>query len=264
MLIIRFNKVSHLVLPVCSLIIQVNDLFATSSDPQAWEFRHHLFRRGEPQLLAQIKRKSARPNQAESSGMATSPTDDPNERIAGWMRPDKPYSVPSPPKDASGRVFGYNLQTGETVLPRGGERPTSRGFWDSRHHGPPGSSHAGEPSYSRLHPNATRQPGSDRYGLPSPYADPAYYSPAAGTPVEVSHRVAALEEHIRRLTASLNEERVDNARNHLHSTSSMLQMLNWVSHTHRKSSSFPLSLLLSIRADLQRPMPLRSVRYGRS
>jgi hypothetical protein len=205
----------------------VNDLFATSSDPQAWEFRHHLFRRGEPQLLAQIKRKSARPNQPESSGMATSPTEDPNERIAGWMRPDKSYGVPSPPKDQ--RVFGYNLQTGETVLPRGGERPTSRGFWDSRH---PGSS---DPSYSRLHPNAARPSGSDRYGVPSPYSDPSYYPQAPGNPLEVSHRVSALEEHIRRLTATLNEERVDNARNHLHSTSSMLQMLNWVSHTHRMS-----------------------------
>lgn len=205
-------------------------MFATSSDPQAWEFRHHLFRRGEPQLLAQIKRKSARPNQAESSGMATSPTEDPNDRIAGWMRPDKPYSVPSPPKDQ--RVFGYNLQIGETVLPRGGERPTSRGFWDARQ---TGSSH--DPSYSRLHPNAAR-PSTDRYGMPSPYAEPSYYSPGPG--LEVSHRVSALEEHIRRLTASLNEERVDNARNHLHSTSSMLQMLNWVSHTHRKSHSLVL------------------------
>lgn len=163
--------------------------------------------------------------------MATSPTEDPNDRIAGWMRPDKPYSVPSPPKDQNGRVFGYNLQTGETVLPRGGERPTSRGFWDARQH-LPGSSHGGDPSYSRLHPNAARPP-SDRYGLPSPYSEPSYYPSAPG--VEVSHRVSALEEHIRRLTATLSEERADNARNHLHSTSSMLQMLNWVSHTHRES-----------------------------
>lgn len=210
----------------------MNDLFATSTDPQAWEFRHHLFRRGEPQLLAQIKRKSARPNQAESSGIATSPTDDPNERIAGWMRPDKPFSVPSPPKE---RVFGYNMQTGETVLPRSGDglRPTSRGYWDSRQHGPPTASHGMDASYSRLHP--TSRP-AERYGMPSQYADVPYPS-APGGSIETSHRVAALEEHIQRLTATLNEERVDNARNHLQATSSMLQMLNWVSRSHGQSTS---------------------------
>jgi hypothetical protein len=181
-----------------------------------------------------IKRKSARPNQAETSGMATSPTEDPHERIAGWMRPEKPYNAPSPPKEQNGRVFGYNLQTGETVLPRGGEsgRPTSRGHWDARQHGPPASSHGVDAPYGRLHPGPSRA-AVERYGMPSPYADSSYY-PSHGAELDVSHRVANLEEHIRRLTATLNEERVDNAKHHLHNTSYMLQMLNWVGRSQRE------------------------------
>jgi hypothetical protein len=45
-----------------------------------------------------------------------------------------------------------------------------------------------------------------------------------------------LEDQIRRMTATLNEERVDNARNHLHSTSYMLQLLDWVSRSNRESA----------------------------
>jgi hypothetical protein len=53
--------------------------------------------------------------------------------------------------------------------------------------------------------------------------------------MDSSSRLAMLEDHIRRLTSTLNEERVDNARNHLHATSYMLQLLDWVGRPNGKS-----------------------------
>jgi hypothetical protein len=186
-----------------------------------------------------IKRKSARPNQAES-GMATSPTEEANDRIAGWMRPDKPFTGSSPPRDTRGGVFGYNLQTGETVLPRGadGARPSSsRSHWDARQHGP-NLAGRGENSLNRYHPDPGRPAvAGQRYGLPSPFSDSPYYPPPPGSAsMDSSSRLAMLEDHIRRLTSTLNEERVDNARNHLHATSYMLQLLDWVGRPNGKSS----------------------------
>ncbi|KAL1409947.1 Flocculation suppression protein [Vanrija albida] len=57
---------------------KVSDLYSTAnSDPQAWEFRHPLFRRGEPNLLSSIKRKSTRPSNPEgNNAAATSPNDE--------------------------------------------------------------------------------------------------------------------------------------------------------------------------------------------
>lgn len=170
--------------------------------------------------------------------MATSPTEEANDRIAGWMRPDKPFAAGSPPRDTRG-VFGYNLQTGETVLPRGleGGRPSSsRGHWDTRHQGP-GLVPRHENQASRYHQDPSRATGpGQRYGLPSPFTDAPFYPPPPATgSMDVSNRIAMLEDQIRRLTSTLNEERVDNARNHLHSTSYMLQLLDWVSRSNGES-----------------------------
>lgn len=212
----------------------MNDLFATTSDPQAWEFRHPLFRRGEPHLLASIKRKSARPTLAEP-GSATSPTDDPNEKVAGWMRPDKPYGPPSsPPRDPHARVFGYNLNTGETVLPStidSRHRPVSRGRWDVPNHQTTASvsSRSTDTPLNRFHPDSTRPPfpQQQRYGS---YPDSSYYPPPdRSAPTDIQPHVTMLEDQVRRLTTTLNEERADNARSHLNTTSYMLQMLDWIS-----------------------------------
>lgn len=109
----------------------MNDLYATSSDPMAWEFRHPLFRQGESHLLASIKRKTTRPSHAEGGASALSPSDelsDPSRPVAGWMTEDtstSPLSIPprplpplAPPAAARPEVFGYNMKTGETIASR--------------------------------------------------------------------------------------------------------------------------------------------------
>lgn len=231
-----------------ALTLQVNDLFATTSDPQAWEFRHPLFRRGEPHLLASIKRKSARPTLAES-GTATSPTEDSNEKVAGWMRPEKPYGPPSsPPRDPHARVHGYNLNNGETVLPStidNRNRPVSRGRWEASNHHPTASasSRSTDAPLNRYHPDHSRGPfpPPQRYGS---YPDSTYYSQAdRSVPPDVQPHVALLEDQVRRLTATLNEERADNARSHLNTTSYMLQMLDWISgQTREWTTLFSIAL----------------------
>lgn len=247
----------------------MNDLFATTSDPQAWEFRHPLFRRGEPHLLASIKRKSARPAHAEA-GSATSPTDDPGERIAGWMRPDRPYATAaSPPRDSQGaRVFGYNLQTGETVLPRNPidsqHRPTSRGRWDLAGHQPSASvsSRSTDTPLTRYHPDPSRPIlGTQRYGA---HSDPSFFPATERSAADPTRQLAALEDQVRKLTAVLNGERVDNARSHLNATSYMLQMLDWIGgqagewtcrtefpETHKRAAPGP-SEVRAMRDSLQR------------
>lgn len=214
---------------------KVNDLFATTSDPQAWEFRHPLFRRGEPHLLASIKRKSARPTNTEA-GQATSPTDDPNEKVAGWMRPDLPYgSTHSPPREPPSRVYGYNLQTGETVLPRGVDsqhRPISRGRseFPGHHASTSVSSRSTYTPMTRFHPDPGLQPlQGQRYGS---YSDSNLYGQSAMG--DAHPQVAVLEDQVRRLSAAVNEERAENARNHLNTTSYMLQMLDWISGQTRE------------------------------
>lgn len=151
------------------------------------------------------------------------------------MRPDNPYGVPaSPPKDSQARVFGYNLQTGETVLPRpmnSTHRPMSRGRWDLGAHQATASvsSRSTDTPLTRYHPDPTRPTLSDhRYGS---YSDTNSYPPPPDRPLggDGSPRLPMLEDQIRRLTAALHEERADNARSHLNTTSYMLQMLDWIS-----------------------------------
>ena len=89
-----------------------------------------MFRRGEPQLLASIKRKTTRPSNADGGSLA-SPTEeyDQNRAMAGWMRdtggssisgggyrhspPRDPKPMSGPPPHGRPKVFGYNAQTGE-------------------------------------------------------------------------------------------------------------------------------------------------------
>ncbi|WWD03545.1 hypothetical protein V865_001598 [Kwoniella europaea PYCC6329] len=76
---------------------KVNDIYTTSVDPQAWEFRHSLFRRGEPHLLASIKRKSSRPS-AHDGGQPISPTEETAELsrpVAGLFRRGEPHLLAS-------------------------------------------------------------------------------------------------------------------------------------------------------------------------
>ncbi|ORX40677.1 hypothetical protein BD324DRAFT_15378 [Kockovaella imperatae] len=75
---------------------QVNDLFATTSDPGAWEFRHPLFRRGEPHLLASIKRKTTRPTTADGPNSPPDDSDTGSRAVAGWMLDSPAVSAPRP------------------------------------------------------------------------------------------------------------------------------------------------------------------------
>lgn len=154
------------------------------------------------------------------------------------MRPEKSYGPPSsPPREPHGRVFGYNLNTGETVLPNtiDRHRPTSRGRWDLPNHQTTASvsSRSTDTPLLRFHPDPSRPPlPQQRYGS---YPDSAFYPqhdrPA---PPDAQPHVAILEDQVRRLTATLNEERADNARSHLNTTSYMLQMLDWISGQTRE------------------------------
>lgn len=155
------------------------------------------------------------------------------------MRPERSYGAPaSPPRETHARVFGYNLQTGETVLPRtadGQHRPVSRGRWDFTHHQSAASvsSRSTDTPLSRLHPDHTRPTLSQhRYGS---YSDSLYQNQSnRSVPVEAAPQVALLEEQVRKLTATLNEERAGNARSHLNTTSYMLQLLEWINGQTRE------------------------------
>ena len=233
---------------------QVNDLFATTTDPGAWEFRHPLFRRGEPQLLASIKRKTTRPSNADGGALA-SPTEeyDQNRAMAGWMResggpnmggggyrnsPPRDKPMGGPPPQGRPKVYGYNAQTGETITPRHpgeGPRPTSRGHqWD----GPPGhSSRMTMPppppgiehgAQQRYHPEASRPSLSSRFA-PLGYPDSPYHPQPHHSPTEaLSTQVATLEDRVQRLAEVLNGERLDNIRSNLDFTSYLLQLIGWL------------------------------------
>jgi hypothetical protein len=225
----------------------VNDLFATTTDPLAWEFRHNLFRRGEPHLLASIKRKSARPTQSDLPPSGSPPDDDEYliRGSAGWMRdPGSQASrssvrAVSPYRDSSGRplVYGHNALTGDTVVARTREddRQGGRGYWD-RHPQPTGgisasprSSHV-EPHQTRYHPDPGRASSSTaRYVRDYP-PENVYQSPSTSSSAvaALSNQLVFLEDRVIRLTEVLNTERLEGTRNTLEMVSYLLQLLGWI------------------------------------
>ncbi|WVQ67087.1 uncharacterized protein L199_005281 [Kwoniella botswanensis] len=242
---------------------KVNDIYTTSVDPQAWEFRHNLFRRGEPHLLASIKRKSSRPS-AHDGGQPISPTGETAELsrpAAGWMRDVPPPGVPnhlpqilrlsSPPQSRGNIVFPYSG-------PNEDNRPTTTaGIWESRQpsshgNGPPppapappsislrmppplqdfqtqSSNH--QPQLPRFHPDPNRPPLSahgQRF-LPSNVPDSPYYpqQPPTSPLDSLSSQVIMLEDRLQRITEVLNNDRIEHVRYNLDFTSYLLQMVGW-------------------------------------
>jgi hypothetical protein len=244
--------------------MQVNDLYATSSDPQAWEFRHPLFRRGEAHLLAQIKRKSARSSQVEGQ-TAASPTDETSEMpraVAGWMRESGNTSVRTSPvreTPTRGPVYGHNLLTGETIQPRQQEetRPSSQSYWDAR---PPNTAMSTgripDPP-PRFHPDPTRPPLTAQRYVPQYPESPYYPQPQQPSPVTtLNGQVAFLEDRVQRLSDLLNNERVDHVRTSIDFTSAMLNLINTLGNQRECELGWgKLALLIvfeaSVTADLR-------------
>ncbi|WVR07747.1 hypothetical protein IAU60_004790 [Kwoniella sp. DSM 27419] len=213
---------------------KVNDIYATSNDPQAWEFRHNLFRRGEPQLLASIKRKSSRPSAHD--GGPTSPVDelqDTPKAVAGWMRdqganPLQPHSPTYQPRNVA--APGYPLP-GHFEEPRPGSRT---GFWESRQPGPPvinAGSRIPPTEPPRLPPDQSRVPPPVRGYHPSPFPESVYPYPGTMPPSieSLSEQVVFLEQRLHRLAETLNIERIDHVRDNIDFTSYLLQMVGWAS-----------------------------------
>lgn len=217
----------------------MNDLYATSNDPLAWEFRHPLFRQGEPHLLASIKRKTTRP---PTEGI--SPSDEMSDRaVAGWMR-DDPYGPGSSPTlnalppQSSGRlrpeVFGFNLKTGETIQARPYEmtaRPASKAFVADllRPATEPGS----EPR--KYHP---RPPPSQARSVPAPntITDTGQYPQPIPPVAALTSQVAFLEERVAKLSETLSLERVESVRTHMDLLSYVMSITEWL-----PSEFFPLT-----------------------
>ncbi|WWC71923.1 uncharacterized protein I206_105882 [Kwoniella pini CBS 10737] len=236
---------------------KVNDIYTTTIDPQAWEFRHSLFRRGEPHLLASIKRKSSRPS-ANDGGQPISPTEDVTELVkpvAGWMRDMPGQSGPltsqpnvlrlaSPPQGQRSIVYPYSG-------PNEDSRPTTTGgLWESRQpssHGngpPPLSSNRMPPPLQdqtnlrdqshipRFHPDSARPPLSGQRFLPTGgFPDSPYYSQRGEPPsVEALYcQITALEDKLQKMTEVLNHDRIEHVRYNLDFTSYLLQMSGWAS-----------------------------------
>ncbi|WWC91626.1 uncharacterized protein L201_006572 [Kwoniella dendrophila CBS 6074] len=232
---------------------KVNDIYTTSVDPQAWEFRHSLFRRGEPHLLAKIKRKSSRPS-AQDGGQPISPTEEITELarpVAGWMKEPNGQSghgsgsyqhpnvlrLASPPQ----RNISYPYSG-----PNEDSRPTTTGgLWESRQ---PTSHSTTQPPISvrmpppiqelpsqsqsqvpRFHPDPSRAPLSGQRILPPSYSDTPYAAhPNQAYSVEaLSNQIVVLEEKLQKMTEVLNNDRIEYVRYNLDFTSYLLQMVGW-------------------------------------
>jgi len=217
---------------------QVNDLLATTTDPGAWEFRHPLFRRGEPQLLASIKRKTTRNATQEGSVPLASPIEeyDQAKAMAGWMR-DAHHGGSnrgnSPPRDREALML-----TSVRRAP-GYEKLSLSG--SSQAESPPASGHYGAPpnlvriplsmdtSPQPRHQSHPSHPAATAHFSQAGFSGSPYYPQPQPSPVDMlSGQVAALEDRVQRLTDTLSTERVDNVRSHLDLTSYLLQLSGWI------------------------------------
>lgn len=198
-----------------------------------------MFRRGEPHLLASIKRKTTRPSNADEGRPLVSPTEelDGPKMVAGWMNHGSTYPQTSfrtnspPPRDipapgSRSHGFGWDSRSGDP--PRGvhdERRPSSKGYpWETsqlaaRMPRPP------EPQ--RYDPSRPSLP-AQRYAPPG-YPDSPFYPQPQHSPVDaLSGQVATLEDRVQRLTETLNAERIDNVRSNIDFTSYLLQLTGWV------------------------------------
>ncbi|WOO79234.1 Heat stress transcription factor B-2a [Vanrija pseudolonga] len=217
---------------------KVSDLYSTAnSDPQAWEFRHPLFRRGEPNLLARIKRKSTRPSNTEGNNApVTSPNDDEVRAAGGWAR-EGPHTGPS-----------TTLQVRFGTPPR--DYQTARQY-PAYTHPPPAPTPYEPPSSSRVHfggggapPSSSTAPASYPRDVreAAPSVEPTYFAPSQPSrqpSVEsLSRQVAALQETVSRLHNSLRDERLQNSRTSIEFTNHLLHMAELFAESGRDTRGF--------------------------
>ena len=90
----------------------------------------------------------------------------------------------------------------------------------------------------RYHPDPGRSlQSAHRFGLTEHPGFPgsALYSQHQQSPVgALAGQVAILEDRVQRLTETLNNERIDNVRNHLDYASYMLHMMDWLRGDRRE------------------------------
>jgi hypothetical protein len=229
----RFISHSHL---------QVNDLYATSSDPNAWEFRHPLFRQGEPHLLASIKRKSTRTNTHDGHSLV-SPSDEVSEAraMAGWMRDPAATAsaaaqsqmvVAGPPREPTRQVFGYDIRTGVTIESRKYEttaRASTRDYFETvRRDGRDGrvvslNTPEGDSRGGRGHPPPAAPPYGD-YLYPQPTG--SHYPPLA--PETLTAQVAQLQDEVVRLRDRAAQARADGARREMDAITHTIKLTTWL------------------------------------
>ncbi|EAL19201.1 hypothetical protein CNBH3000 [Cryptococcus deneoformans B-3501A] len=217
----------------------VNDIYSTSTDPQAWEFRHSLFRRGEAHLLPSIKRKSSRPSAPDGSNTVTSPTDElppstsnPIKPVAGWMRDavPVPYRMPSPPHihGQPQRSATYPYSDGFATRKDDGRSPTRGMAWDplpavQRMPPPPDNQIP-----IRYHPDPNRPVLTTQRFYHPGYPESPLYGPAHSPSAEtLLNQMSVLEDKVQKLTDVLNNDRIEHVRNNLDFTSYLLQMIGW-------------------------------------
>ena len=159
-------------------------------------------------------------------------------------RPGLPAPIPVRQPSAQG-VYGYNIQTGETIPARASaDAPRSRGWaWDGAqihpiqnvrafHSAPQETTTRGPntaPSTTtRFHAEPTRPPPAQDAGR---YLDSPYYPQPSShvSAVELlSDQVASLEDRLSKVLDILNRERIDNVRDRLDFTSYLLQLTDWI------------------------------------
>ncbi|KIR71855.1 hypothetical protein I310_04538 [Cryptococcus deuterogattii CA1014] len=250
----------------------VNDIYSTSTDPQAWEFRHSLFRRGEAHLLPSIKRKSSRSSAPDGSNTVASPTDEllpntsnPVKPVAGWMRDavPVPYRMLSPPHihGQPQKSATYPYSDGFTTRKDVGGLPARGITWDPL----PAVQHMPPPLDNqipiRYHPDPNRPPlTTQSFYRPGHTESPLYgpgHLPGAET---LLNQMSALEDKVQKLTDVLNNDRIEHVRNNLDFTSYLLQMIGWAAddqHTlsrqnaemRHKYETFMASDVLAIMAN---------------
>nr|KIR88443.1 hypothetical protein I308_01510 [Cryptococcus tetragattii IND107] len=217
----------------------VNDIYSTSTDPQAWEFRHSLFRRGEAHLLPSIKRKSSRSSAPDGSNTVASPTDElppntsnPVKPVAGWMRDavPVPYRMLSPPHihGQPQKSATYPYSDGSTTRKDDGGLPARGITWDPL----PAVQRMPPPLDNqipiRYHPDPNRPPLTTQYFYRSGHTESPLYGPGHLPGAEtLLNQMSALEDRVQKLTDVLNNDRIEHVRNNLDFTSYLLQMVGW-------------------------------------
>jgi hypothetical protein len=230
-------------------------MYASTTDPSAWEFRHPLFRRGEQHLLASIKRKPTRPTALSDAPPLSSPTDEYDPRHAGWLGSSRPaYSnLPIPlimDRGLEPAGYDWNVKTGEALTARiPGDRSPMLSMDDRDGLSIPasmavstGSSRATLPPDNSLN----FRPPSSRPAVSLPYIRSSYRSRSSDDhanpnhqahllPNSIDERLGRLEEKVQRLNQAITMDRRDQVRGDLSFSIHLLQMTGWLASGNRES-----------------------------